>query len=185
MKIIKFDLPINGIKAKNLEELRDNLTDEIIGLARSGQLARWFTSRQLEDKAKAVTAVLSGAPEDKALFLALCEILEVEVHLEDVNAIFDAPPAAGSEIIKNTKNIWESKIIDVRLPTSIGSTGFITEWKVKIGAIVAIKQIIACVETDRGKFKITTPIAGIVIEILQEYNETIIENQLIAIIYAS
>lgn len=37
MKIIKFDLPINGIKAKNLEELRDNITDEIVGLARSGQ----------------------------------------------------------------------------------------------------------------------------------------------------
>ena len=36
IKIIKFDLPINGSKVATLEALRDNLTDEIVQLARSG-----------------------------------------------------------------------------------------------------------------------------------------------------
>ena len=95
IKIIKFDLPINCTKVTTLEDLRDNLTDEIIKLARSGQLERWFKSRQLQKLAKAVTDAVSQHAEDKALFMALCAVLEVEVHPDDVNAIFDAPPEAG------------------------------------------------------------------------------------------
>ena len=54
MKLIKFDLPINGTKARNLEELRENLTDEILALALSGQLERWLRTRQLPEQAQAV-----------------------------------------------------------------------------------------------------------------------------------
>ena len=98
IKIIKFDLPINGIKVKNLEELRDNLTDEIVTLARSGQLERWFKSRQLQELAQAVADAVSQHAEDKALFMALCAALEVEVHPDDATAIFDAPPEAGRHV---------------------------------------------------------------------------------------
>ena len=69
IKIIKFDLPINGIKVTTLEALRDNLTDEIVPLARSGQLERWFKSRQLQEQAQAVAAAVSQHAKDKALFL--------------------------------------------------------------------------------------------------------------------
>ena len=101
IKIIKFDLPINGTKVTTLEALRDNLTDEIVPLARSGQLERWFKSRQVQEQAQAVAAVVSEHAEDKALFLALCAVLEVEVHPDDASAIFDAPPEAG-HYVKNT-----------------------------------------------------------------------------------
>lgn len=94
IKIIKFDLPINGTKVTTLEALRDNLTDEIVKLARSGQLERWFNSRQMQEQAQAVAAAVSQHAEDKALFLALCAVLEVEVHPDDARAIFDAPPEA-------------------------------------------------------------------------------------------
>ena len=100
IKIIKFDLPINGTKVTTLEALRDNLTDEIVPLARSGQLERWFKSRQLQEQAQAVANTVFQHTEDKALFLALCAVLEVEVHPDDVNAIFDAPPEAG-HYVKN------------------------------------------------------------------------------------
>lgn len=96
IKIIKFDLPINGTKVTTLEALRDNLTDEIVPLARSGQLERWFQSRQMQEQAQAVAAAVSQHAEDKALFLALCAVLEVEVHPDDASAIFDAPPEAGN-----------------------------------------------------------------------------------------
>ena len=95
IKIIKFDLPINGTKVTTLEALRDNLTDEIVKLARTGQLERWFQSRQMHEQAQAVAAAVSQHAEDKVLFLALCAVLEVEVHPDDVSAIFDAPPEAG------------------------------------------------------------------------------------------
>ena len=95
MKTIKFDLPINGTKVKNLDELRDNLTDEILTLARSSQLERWLRTRQLPEQAQAVATAVRSEGTDKGLFLALCRVLEVEVHPDDVKAIFDAPPAPG------------------------------------------------------------------------------------------
>ena len=98
IKIIKFDLPINGTKVTTLEALRDNLTDEIVPLARSGQLERWFKSRQMQEQAQAVANAVSRNKKDKELFLALCAVLEVEVHPDDVSAIFDAPSEAGIHI---------------------------------------------------------------------------------------
>ena len=98
IKIIKFDLPINGTKVTTLEALRDNLTDEIVKLARSGQLERWFKSRQLHELAKGVADAVASQTKDKALFLALCAVLEVEVHPDDASAIFDAPPQAGRHV---------------------------------------------------------------------------------------
>lgn len=95
MKLIKFDLPINGTKVKNLDELSDNLTDEILMLARSSQLERWLRTRQLPEKAQAVATAVRSEGTDKGLFLALCGVLEVEAHPDDVKAIFDAPPAPG------------------------------------------------------------------------------------------
>lgn len=98
MKLIKFDLPINGTKVKNLEELRDNLTDEILTLARSSQLERWLKTRQLPEKAQAVATAVRREGTDKGLFLALCGVLEVEAHPDDVKAIFDVPPAPGETV---------------------------------------------------------------------------------------
>ena len=95
MKKIKFDLPINGNKVRKLEELRDNLTDEILALARSSQLERWLRTRQLLAQADAVVKAVQDERTDKSLFLALCKVLEVEAHPDDVKAIFDAPPAPG------------------------------------------------------------------------------------------
>ena len=99
IKIIKFDLPINSIKVKTLEELRDNLSDELVALARSGQLVRWLASRKHDEIAQAVAAAVTTELDDKALFLALCRALEVEVHPDDVAALFDAPPPAGRGLV--------------------------------------------------------------------------------------
>ena len=117
MKLIKFDLPINGTKVKTLQELRDNLTDEILPLARSSQLERWLRTRQLPEQAQAVAAAVQREGTDKGLFLALCKVLEVEAHPDDVRAIFDAPTAPGRfipgaryfELYEELKNSLEKK----------------------------------------------------------------------------
>lgn len=203
IKIIKFDLPINGTKVTTLEALRDNLTNEIVPLARSGQLERWFKSRQLHELAQAVADALAYHAEDKAIFMALCAVLEVEVHPDDASAIFDAPPEAGQHfkggkyfelyeelkksyeaMQENPKSIWESKITDVKLPISIGGSAYIKEWAIKKGDFVNTDQVLVAVETSKGKFKVTTPISGVVVERLVDNGSPIIENQLIAIIYS-
>lgn len=119
MKLIKFDLPINGTKVKNLEELRDNLTDEIWTLARSGQLERWLRTRQLLEQAQAVATVVKEEISDRNLFLVLCRVLEVEAHPDDVKAIFDVPPAPGRfipgaryfELYETLKNKLENSTV--------------------------------------------------------------------------
>lgn len=105
IKIIKFDLPINGTKVDTLDALRENLTDEIVKLARSGQLERWFKSRQQQELAQAIAQAAATHAEDKSLFMVLCEVFGVEVHQDDVNAIFDQP----SENRKSLKNINSDK----------------------------------------------------------------------------
>ena len=97
-KLIKFDLPINGVKIKNLEELRENLTDEIVALARSGQLARWLMTRQLADEAARVQAAVANEADDTALCLALCITFDVDVFPEDIAAIFGSPGEAGTKL---------------------------------------------------------------------------------------
>ncbi|MDD2712914.1 MAG: hypothetical protein PHU77_08320 [Simplicispira sp.] len=203
IKIIKFDLPINGTKVSTLEALRDNLTDEIVPLARSGQLERWFKSRQMQEQARAVAAAVSQHAKDKALFLALCAVLEVEVHPDDVSAIFDVPPEAGrhfkggkyfelyEELKKsyeamqeNPKSIWESKITELKIPSSVGNSGHIEKWAVREGALVTAGQTLVTVETNKGRFDISATFSGIVVEKLLGNKNQITKNQLIAILYS-
>ncbi len=203
IKIIKFDLPINGTKVTTLEALRDNLTDEIVNLARSGQLERWFKSRQMPQQAQAVATALSQHAGDTALFLALCEVLEVEVHPDDASAIFDAPPEAGQPVKggkyfelyeelkksyeamqENPKSIWESKITELKIPSSVGNSGYIEKWAVRKGALVTAGQTLVTVETNKGRFDISATFSGVVVEKLIDKKNQITKNQLIAIIYS-
>ena len=196
-------MPINGSKVTTLEALRDNLTDEIVPLARSGQLERWFQSRQMHEQAQAVAAAVAQHAKDKALFLALCAVLEVEVHPDDASALFDTPPEAGQpfkggkyfelyeELKKsyeamqeNQKSIWESKVTEIKIPSHIGSSGHIEKWVVRKGAIVTAGQIIATVETNKGRFDISTTLSGVIVEKLLDNKGQIAKNQLIAIIYS-
>lgn len=85
MKIIKFDLPINGTKIRSLEELRDNFTTEIMELHASGLLLRWIKSRGVEidsDKLSAIAVDHDAA--DK--LVALCEIFEVDADRAVIEA---------------------------------------------------------------------------------------------------
>jgi hypothetical protein len=100
MKLIKFDLPINGIKVKNLEELRDNLTDELVALARSGQLTRWLAVRKHHQEAESVSAAVANHAEQIPLFLALCESIGVQADVGDVETMFNPPPPAGKPLTR-------------------------------------------------------------------------------------
>jgi hypothetical protein len=86
-KMIKFDLSLNGNKVKNLEELLDNFTFEIITIAHNGRLLRWLLSRdenELADKVKATEELT----EDLELFKALASIFEIEYDEESLQEMY-------------------------------------------------------------------------------------------------
>ena len=75
-KMIKFDMPIDGIKVATLEGLRDHFTTQVVDHFRSGLLARWLASRGLATELEEVGALTAG---DKAGILrGLCQIFKVE-----------------------------------------------------------------------------------------------------------
>ena len=83
-KTIKFYLPIDGVKAAALDDLRDHFTTETIGHFRSGLLARWLRSRSMARELAAVEALTAG--DDDAILKELCRIFEVEADDDAIAA---------------------------------------------------------------------------------------------------
>ena len=79
MKLFKFDLPLNGIKVHNLEELRDNFTTEILELHTSGVLLKWLKRRNFMIEADKLSAIAAGN-NDVDKLVALCEIFGVNAN---------------------------------------------------------------------------------------------------------
>ena len=95
MKLIKFDLPIDGVRVKNVEELREHFTPEILDHFRSSVLVKWLASRKLQDEIEAVKA-LEGA-DDARLLKGLCEIFGIEADDLVIAEILKKPVTGASE----------------------------------------------------------------------------------------
>lgn len=76
MKPIKFDLPIDGIKARTYDELREHFTVEILGHFRSGLLRKWMTGRNLEEKLAQLDQI--SADDDVTALQNLCALFDIE-----------------------------------------------------------------------------------------------------------
>ncbi|MBV5309934.1 DUF1566 domain-containing protein [Chromatium okenii] len=111
-KIIKFDLPIDGIRAKNIEEIRDHFTLEILDHYRSGLLAKWLASRRLQEELSALQAIEERS--DQAIFKRLCEIFAVEVYDAVIAVLFNesAPKFSLNVAEFVTYSETDSKVID-------------------------------------------------------------------------
>ncbi|MBK1653216.1 hypothetical protein [Allochromatium vinosum] len=95
MKLIKFDLPVDGVQVKSIEELREHFTAEILGHYRSGLLFKWLSSRKLYDELSEVK-LLGEMESDFDLLKRLSEILRVyadddslQLLIEKINLKFD------------------------------------------------------------------------------------------------
>lgn len=104
MKPIKFDLPINGTKVRNLEELRDNFTTEILDLQASGLLLKWLKSRNRTKELEKI----GGIPIDQNAFermVGLCNIFEVEADKQIIEAaLAKASGVQGTELRASTED---------------------------------------------------------------------------------
>ena len=103
-KMIKFDLPIDGVKIETLDSLRDHFTTEIIGHLRSGLLARWLRSRGWIRELAAVEELV--ADDDAVALKGLCRIFEVEAD-DDViaAAIAEATDVPGTHLRRQSRDL--------------------------------------------------------------------------------
>lgn len=93
MKPIKFDLTLNGARVRNLEELQDNFTVEILELHAKGILLKWLKSRNHLELAGRLEAIVPG-PEADTL-RQLCEVFDIEADGQVIAAILAQPAATA------------------------------------------------------------------------------------------
>jgi hypothetical protein len=94
IKTIKFDLPIDGVKVKNIEELREHFNTEILDLHKSGLLVKWLKSqRQSEITEKVENISVSAADQDR--LNQLCRIFSIELDAEIIQQLIQAHHATA------------------------------------------------------------------------------------------
>lgn len=119
MKRFKFNLPLNGIKVHNLEELRDNFTTEILELHTSGVLLKWLKSQNLMMEADKLSAIPADH-DDVDKLVALCEIFGVNANRQVVEAALSkghvsqgvTPREAPEELVYKKKFEELSELLD-------------------------------------------------------------------------
>ena len=92
MKLIKFDLPIDGVKVKNIEELREHFTVEVLAYFRNGMLAKWLRSRNLTQELLRVQEI--DLADDKLTLTILCSIFEIDVDENIIDMVIDPSNSA-------------------------------------------------------------------------------------------
>ena len=105
-KTIKFDLPIDGVKVRTVNELRDHFTVDVLEFFRDGRLEKWLHARQLDYELTAVQA-LSNDGSSRNLLNNLGEILGVDVHVidEELKRINDDDNVRRREMMRRTMNM--------------------------------------------------------------------------------
>ena len=105
-KMIKFDLPIDGVKVATLDDLRDHFTHEIIGHFRSGLLERWLRSRSMAHELASVEALTTD--DDAAVLKELCRIFEIEADDDALAAaLAEATGVPGIHLHQSHSNSHE------------------------------------------------------------------------------
>ncbi|WP_298608572.1 hypothetical protein [uncultured Thiothrix sp.] len=109
IKTIKFDLPLDGTKIKNLEELREHFTAEVLDLYYSGLLTRWLEARRLEEELVAIRAIQNSS-DRFSLMKKLCEIFKVAADDLLIALTIGESPAKAEANFKEIKNSYKKKI---------------------------------------------------------------------------
>ena len=110
MKLIKFDLPIGGIKAKNIADLREHFTLEIVDHYRSNRLSKWLQSRNLKSELKFLEGI--GDQDDRQLLKSLCDIFSLPSDEESLNKLFERSLPVESEMVIAESVISSGTITD-------------------------------------------------------------------------
>lgn len=98
MKLIKFNLPLNGTSIGTLEQLQKNFTAEVLDHFRSGKLVKWLRVRNLTEQAGKVDQLIE---EDNYREIKL---------FKNLNEVFgnEVDEAVAKELLDERKNILPS-----------------------------------------------------------------------------
>lgn len=141
-KMIKFDLPIDGVKVATLDDLQDHFTIEIIEHFRSGLLKRWLRSQRLDCKLTSVESLASNG-DDATILAQLCEIFEVEAD-DDVIAAAIAEATGVPGMIRLDSTVKENAIEAIRATTqALRRTRSDVDLAQPISRIVLMKRLIS------------------------------------------
>jgi formylglycine-generating enzyme required for sulfatase activity len=162
MKLIKFDLSIDGVKVKDINELRDHFTPEILAHYRSGVLAKWLMTRKYQDELTALASLEDG--DDHSLLKALCHVFQIDADERVIaEALREVRPAAvvamsGQESSRlkfalsiNGKRV--SRLDDLRANFTIEvlghyRNGLLSEWLHSHGLTQELAAVNAIDESD-------------------------------------
>ena len=100
-KQIKFDLAIDGVKVKTVEELREHITVEIVEHFKRGLLLKWLLQRDFElaEQFKQI----NQHQEDREILIDIITALgEIELDDQIIDALFEIP-------VKTKPNLTEAK----------------------------------------------------------------------------
>jgi hypothetical protein len=103
MKMIRFDLPIDGVKVSALDQLRDHFTTEIINHFRSGLLAKWLRSRGFAEQLSAIE-MIEGTDDGETLN-ALCKAFDIEATEDVIQAALSTSQESNGIHIERFKEL--------------------------------------------------------------------------------
>jgi hypothetical protein len=111
-KQIKFDLSINGIKVKSLDDLRENITIEVIDLFKSSILIKWLKQRNEEQIINLLTSI-NQHQDDKLLFRGIVTAIgNIEVDDQIIDQLFKLPVKTNSTIMEAKQEMENIDIPD-------------------------------------------------------------------------
>lgn len=105
VKKIKFNLLLDGKSIGDFEQLQDNFSADLLDYIENQKLAKWFSVRDMDDKAQQVSEINSNASPMEQM-KAFCRILELyEDEDEDViNYLLEARDARDKAQSENLSN---------------------------------------------------------------------------------
>lgn len=111
MKLIKFNLPLNGTSISTLEQLQNNLTAEIIDPFRSGKLCKWIQTRSLTEQTNKLEKLFNEDVEREIILLKNL----YEVFGSKVDSIFlQAAIAERKKILPSSQYSVDNEIIKIK-----------------------------------------------------------------------
>ncbi|UJS23993.1 DUF1566 domain-containing protein [Thiothrix winogradskyi] len=103
LKKIKFDLPIDNIRIKNLEELREHFSVEILKVYHDGILEKWLQSRSYSDEFNAIQNLKKTHVSDRLLLERLHNIFSTRTIISGKYVIHENRTVTDTK----TKLIWK------------------------------------------------------------------------------
>lgn len=101
VKMIKFDLTLNGDKVTNLEQLQEHFSADILPIFQAGRLAKWFKSRDLLEQATAIEAIVKDGSELQQL-KSICQVLGLDDDEDVLQILLDD---RQNSMIKPTQSV--------------------------------------------------------------------------------